>query len=1119
MANLNIVIRIEIGVIATLGVKGIAGLSIIGSVYIQFAFKLSLGLDFAEWLRRKADGGGGGLFNADVDLTISVGGGVSVMIQVLFVKVKKTLVDSGDYVIYTTDKDKASRPETLVDRFIAFLASPARAETKAAVTELDENGGQLNTTNDDLILNGTEVNNYNYGGKKMEAFSMRALNSDTPEPVVLFIDEASESRPVLMGMAGMKAENTLGFTALDCQNGQTGDKQDHFMPEDGYDVIDFDYWVEDVSDQGLTSYVDRDLPLKDVVFTVCILAKDYHDETRLMEDGTSETIRVPNETWAYVSCWCLWRSMFWHVVLPQEKDTNNYLALCYPLTEYGETCPSGNPKIAGMLMNRYNDPDATVYQYVVVTNPLSVDGREKNGYYLGDVVNAVDSYDRRVRAAENGRVSKMSRADGFLSAMRYADYQFFPRNEDKFIHLYLTERIEGQTDLHDLIYGLDRIVAVGTPPITTDSGLLLMQNVVSVAARKSMQDYPHLFVIQQSEDGEGYRLMGCEITYTYSGTVNWTLRDYDIDVPRADLHWMKVCGRECVYWMESAGQTEDGTGNLFKAWAVWYDEVADAVSEPFVIATVETPTKDGVPTEMYLTDKNDGYYFVRRENGETRLYKFTFQLVPGLKLIGNVLTETLVAQGSYDDMLLTVYNNGNAPLTGFDVAAYHYKDASQTGDRFESIHLDLLNPARNSAEIPKKKLTFKWGIPLPETVMETVYGENIARAEASSFTMAGDEYRYVKDQFYYTTYNGTNMYEEQQVLLKPNMLMPGTFGAYNISLFIPESWKDDHHIYLETDRYYMSESSSFQKDVSQSSGGGMLLMSAQPQSGVVSIGRDGTVRKENGSGLLMAARGGENGNAETDFSIYKTDVTFDRIELDTGAEDLSITARLWDSGGIPMVTLTVTNAASKSGGANMVVMEAFLDEETTPVFRYSLPEEVSDKATWNFELPLSLLTDGRSASKVTVTVKGKNYTETGEHDNSAVILLDTETLTFLAQPESLEVPEGSEAVFRGAAYGGRMPYKYQWQVKTPKGSWSSLEGETSDTLTLRAVTKEMNDNQYRLTVTDASGNSAASSAAALRIKGVPHTGDTAPILWYVLGILAAGSVIFWMLRRKKKENR
>ena len=81
-----------------------------------------------------------------------------------------------------------------------------------------------------------------------------------------------------------------------------------------------------------------------------------------------------------------------------------------------------------------------------------------------------------------------------------------------------------------------------------------------------------------------------------------------------------------------------------------------------------------------------------------------------------------------------------------------------------------------------------------------------------------------------------------------------------------------------------------------------------------------------------------------------------------------------------------------------------------------------------------------------------------------------------------------------------------------------MAGETGDSLTLRAVTRDMHGNQYRLKVTDASGYTAVSAAATLTVKDVPHTGDTAPLLWYALGILTAAGLIAYVIRRKKKDN-
>ena len=155
---------------------------------------------------------------------------------------------------------------------------------------------------------------------------------------------------------------------------------------------------------------------------------------------------------------------------------------------------------------------------------------------------------------------------------------------------------------------------------------------------------------------------------------------------------------------------------------------------------------------------------------------------------------------------------------------------------------------------------------------------------------------------------------------------------------------------------------------------------------------------------------------------------------------------------------------------------------------------------------------------MTVKIKGKNYKEVGDMDNVAVILLDAEALSFLTQPSDVNLPAGAGVTFYAAVIGGRTPYKYQWQVKTPKGTWTDMEGENADTLILKGVTLVMSGNQYRMTVTDASDYTAQSRAATMTVKQVPHTGDTAPIVWYAVGIAAAACVIAFIMLRKKKEN-
>ena len=1106
---LNIIIRIELCIEALAGLKGVASLSVRGIGYLEFAIRSGITLDLDGIIEEFKQGKFDPSKHIDPkkEKTIYAGGSVDVILEIFWAKAVYALLDPPiKYMLYPEFKRISdSAPKSPVDRFIAaFLSSAQAAEDTAA----QEGGGQVDTDNRDLVINGQLMETWNTGTDKTEVFTMRPAGSDTPEPMMLYIQQqysyGSErySRPILVGTP----LNKTHYTPLTCQNGQSGDSRDHYMPADGYDVIDFDYFVSDVADAGLKTKDGG--KISDVLFTVCILAKDYETQVKVYEDGTREERKVPLQTWAYVrmfyldqgssSCWLE------PLVLPGQTA---YTAECFDLTGNVANNPTASPSVCGAIDR--NSKDHLIVAIWLYTQPLNVQAGKKAENMMMLRAFSPDAPE----IGEAYIIKALKDYEDFFAKKRLSGVHFFRAYSAPLNILYNGRGISNSfyamaqdTNSEDYVYDLAYKME------SNHNIRVVAKNVVSFAARGfdlATRYYHRAFFVQRTEDGEGFRLMSA-IPINREDAFKWVVRDYDVPMPATDIHWTELYGRECLYWLETAGEAEDGKGSLFRVRGAWYDDAADSFSEPFAIATLKTPAKDSYPTWVYLADHNEGYYAIRNDAGKEQLYRFNFKLVTGLKLVGNVLTETLPQPGSYDDMLLTVYNNGNVPISGLDIVAYH-EQSGKAAESFETIHLDILHPDRNSVVLNK-------GL---EGAKENRYGQTVAREEPSSLSYSDEDYRCVQD----STCRGypIRVLEQTQKMLKSKLLMPGKFTAFNISLLIPQNWEGSHSIYLQVDRFYTAEGSSFQTEVNgQNNNNNMLLMfAAAPGEKIVSIGRDGSVRRENGGGMLMlAARG--NAEEQEDLSMYKDDITFDSIQLDSRANDLSIQATRWDNNGEPMVTLTLTNWAhigASGRSANTVVMEAFLDEETAPVFRYSLPDEVSDKETWNFDMPLSLLTGGRSASKVTVKVSGKNYKEVGDVDNSVEILLESDTLSFLSQPQSQNVPLGGEASFRAAATGGRMPYRYQWQVKTGRGAWADIPGENTETLILKAVTKEMNGSQYRLVVTDASGYMAQSSPASLTVKDVPLTGDTAPILVYALGLAAAlGTVAYIVFRRRKEEQ-
>lgn len=174
------------------------------------------------------------------------------------------------------------------------------------------------------------------------------------------------------------------------------------------------------------------------------------------------------------------------------------------------------------------------------------------------------------------------------------------------------------------------------------------------------------------------------------------------------------------------------------------------------------------------------------------------------------------------------------------------------------------------------------------------------------------------------------------------------------------------------------------------------------------------------------------------------------------------------------------------------------------------------------DVPLKELTGGKKVTDLFITVSGKDYVEYGEFDNYTVLYLDADPLFLVKNPADQKVPQGGTATFRVACGGGRKPYYYQWQEKTPHGTWTDIEEAWDDTLVLENVPLAMNRNRYRCIVSDVDEYSVTSRGALLTVYPVPRTGDEAPVIGWIVGAIlsAAGlaAVIVILLKRRKEQD-
>jgi hypothetical protein len=94
------------------------------------------------------------------------------------------------------------------------------------------------------------------------------------------------------------------------------------------------------------------------------------------------------------------------------------------------------------------------------------------------------------------------------------------------------------------------------------------------------------------------------------------------------------------------------------------------------------------------------------------------------------------------------------------------------------------------------------------------------------------------------------------------------------------------------------------------------------------------------------------------------------------------------------------------------------------------------------------------------------------------------------QPTNLAVCENSNATISANALGTSIAY--QWQVSIDGGvTFTNINGANSSTLDLATVTASMNNNQYRLLVTESNCGSINSNVATLTVNALPQVTVTA----------------------------
>ncbi|MCX8019237.1 MAG: proprotein convertase P-domain-containing protein [Chitinophagaceae bacterium] len=162
---------------------------------------------------------------------------------------------------------------------------------------------------------------------------------------------------------------------------------------------------------------------------------------------------------------------------------------------------------------------------------------------------------------------------------------------------------------------------------------------------------------------------------------------------------------------------------------------------------------------------------------------------------------------------------------------------------------------------------------------------------------------------------------------------------------------------------------------------------------------------------------------------------------------------------------------------------------------YQWQRSTDNGATW------SNITDGTAHSGTntpTVTVLSPTAAQNGHRyrvivsgvcppsvTSNAVTLLVATPPTITTQPANRTVCAPDAATFTVVAAGSPAPTIYQWQVSTDGGTtWTNLTtgGSFTPTLTVSPTAASMNNNRYRVIVTNPCGQSVTSAAAILNVN-------------------------------------
>lgn len=542
-----------------------------------------------------------------------------------------------------------------------------------------------------------------------------------------------------------------------------------------------------------------------------------------------------------------------------------------------------------------------------------------------------------------------------------------------------------------------------------------------------------------------------------------TVTDYDIEVNADRFDTVKFGGGIYLYWTECSTPNTNVVPDAkaeYLVRCVRYDPDTDTICDPFTLVQL-----DESPSSVKLQDSGTGFYAVDlgNKNGSyvrQSLTKFTYQLVMSAELQAAVPNDPCVCAGDYIDLILSVRNTGNLPLSGLDVKV---KKDSQV---IQTLHINCAQPQEST-----NKFSTANG-DITRTGLHT-----IRRIDGMYDALNGESWNI-------TSTNSNGVTTQRNV--RTTLLMPGDTQSYKAKLLIPADW--DGKVDLTAEIVQTVGAKQF---------GALLTENGRPLSNALVLTTDAT----NDDPVLMRL---------TPKNAHKI--------VNTDSHDLMLSAQLFNREGETYVRVSILNRSGNTKSRSRVVPTLTSSYNGQTLFSHTFRNAMEDDYGYSMDIPLQTLTAGRRLDELDLNVSSKeNYEEFADADNHVRLSLFPK-LYIAQQPESLNLVEKQDALFVVSADGGQRPYRYQWQKLNAEGRWVDLPGANQNSYQLSKVTLAQSGLTLRCVVTDEAGDSVTSDSAVLSVFSLPQTGDeTQPALWMLLAVASAALIALLCFRRRKDD--